>query len=212
MNLSKMIETQSRLNKSIKENKSLENKDLTKDTFVALIVELGEFANEGRWFKFWSENQEPNVLSYKCSVCGFTSKENIDCPLADEHYEFCMIGFNPLLEEYVDCVHLFLSIAIQKGWERSLYINQEAIMDLEQNGLDGGLTGIYLELMYFLNVSHQGTTQKIFGTPADEYNFSMAWFLFIGMGMVGFGFKEDEIEIAYYEKNKINHERQSNGY
>lgn len=219
MNLSKMIETQSRLNKSIKENKSLENKDLTKDTFVALIVELGEFANEGRWFKFWSENQKPNT-----DVCDFcdgnktvyaVNRElNISTPVKD-----CPVcrgsgkrDVNPLLEEYVDCVHLFLSIAIQKGWERSLYINQEAIMDLEQNGLDGGLTGIYLELMYFLNVSHQGTTQKIFEIPADEYHFSMAWFLFIGMGMVGFGFKEDEIESAYYEKNKINHERQANGY
>src|SRR5699024_5544203 len=99
----------------IVKEKGLEGQDLLDKKILALQVELGELANEFRGLKFWSENQEPNVLSYKCSECGFTRKENIDCPLADEHYEFYMIGFNPLLEEYVDCLHFILSIGNDLG-------------------------------------------------------------------------------------------------
>src|SRR5699024_9188223 len=115
MNLNKLFPLQKQLDEHIVKEKGLEGQDLLDKKILALQVELGELANEFRGFKFWSENQEPNVLSYKCSECGFTRKENIDCPLADEHYEFYMIGFNPLLEEYVDCLHFILSIGNDLG-------------------------------------------------------------------------------------------------
>lgn len=213
MDLIKMIEAQSELNNLIKKNKGLEDEQLIQDTFVALLVELGEFANEGRWFKFWSKNQEPRIKDKNWYFVQGTSKQYQEGDrIKFESDVYKKEDGNPLLEEYADGVHFFLSIAILKGWEKSLTIHDEAIMDLERDGLDGGLTGIYLELMFFLNMSHQGATKKIYGKPSNEYYFSMAWFLFIGMGMVGFGFTEEQIEQAYYEKNTINHERQANGY
>lgn len=228
MDLSKLLEMQKVLDERIVKEKGLEGQDLVPNTFVALLTELGEFANEGRWFKHWKVNPQPNTKeAIECSSCNGTGDENAEANLeslmkerGSVPYQVCttcnetgVVGYrNPLLEEFVDGVHFFLSIAIQKGWEESLYIHQEAIMDLERDGLDGGLTGIYLELMFFLNMSHQGANKKIYGKPSDEYYFSMAWFLFIGMGMVGFGFEEKQIKQAYISKNRTNHERQDNSY
>src|SRR5690625_1795201 len=110
MDLQKLFKAQRELDNRIVKEKELEGQDLLDKKILALLVELGELANEWRGFKFWSDNQKPNTSSYKCSECGFVREENIDCPLADEHYEFTMDHFNPLLEEYVDCLHFIMSI------------------------------------------------------------------------------------------------------
>lgn len=51
MNLQKMFQMQAELDNRIIREKGLEGQDLLPNTYVALITELGEFANEGRWFK-----------------------------------------------------------------------------------------------------------------------------------------------------------------
>src|SRR5699024_10202702 len=176
----------------IVKEKGLEGQDLLDKKILALQVELGELANEFRGFKFWSENQEPNVLSYKCSGCGFTRKENIDCPLADEHYEFYMIGFNPLLEEYVDCLHFILSIGNDCQFDGDFYYTSHKDSVSEQfNHLFNKIGVFYL--------------YRTKGSYTSVFNYFLALGDFLG-------FTWTKVEQAYLKKNKINHERQESGY
>src|SRR5690554_4282011 len=92
MNLSKLFELQRQLDARIeKEHPRQDGEDRLAKKILALMVELGELANEWRGFKFWSEDQEPRT------------------ELWDDRLRF----HNPLLEEYVDCLHFLLSIGLE---------------------------------------------------------------------------------------------------
>jgi dimeric dUTPase (all-alpha-NTP-PPase superfamily) len=54
MSLSKLFEMQSALDRYIEENHQLQNENLFDRKVLALLVEIGELANETRSFKFWS--------------------------------------------------------------------------------------------------------------------------------------------------------------
>ncbi|AST93029.1 hypothetical protein BC6307_18080 [Sutcliffiella cohnii] len=200
MSLEKMLATQEQLDNRIIAEKGIvwTDEERFRNTLVALDVELSEFANEGRWFKVWSDDQEPRtrvgLKSYYAAQQGLTK--------------------NPLLEEYVDAVHFFLSLANQKGWQEYLYLHEEAILELEEKGFDGGINGVYLELKSFIaKMSHDKNEPNFFLTYSKhEFCFRTAWFLFIAIGMIQFGFTFEQIEEAYSAKNKMNHERQDNGY
>ncbi|MBL5768001.1 dUTP diphosphatase [Heyndrickxia sporothermodurans] len=200
MNLDKMLTAQAELDKYIVEKKALQGVDLVPNTFLALQVELAEFANEGRWFKHWSDDREPR-----------TSKHVIPC-LGNEFSR----EVNPLLEEFADAVHFFLSIANQKGWQDALYVYMEQL-DVEE--FDGGLTGIFLEMTYFINKSYfenpseekNEKWKEKFGFPQKQYWFRTAWILFLNIGINGFGFTLDQIEEAYWGKHEVNYQRQDSG-
>ena len=87
MELKQLLEMQYNLDEFIIESKSLQTLDpkvrLT-NTILALMVEMGEFANELKSFKFWS-NKPPSPKEVH-------------------------------LEEFVDVLHFFLSIANQMGY------------------------------------------------------------------------------------------------
>lgn len=55
---------QGKLDEYINANHQLENKSLFNEKFLALLVELGELANETRCFKFWStqESSERQIV------------------------------------------------------------------------------------------------------------------------------------------------------
>ncbi|WP_059171358.1 dUTP diphosphatase [Bacillus sp. FJAT-27445] len=55
MQLEKLFEMQRALDAHIKENHGLEDQDLFDQKVLALLVEVGELANETRCFKFWSK-------------------------------------------------------------------------------------------------------------------------------------------------------------
>ncbi|APC48277.1 hypothetical protein BME96_08890 [Virgibacillus halodenitrificans] len=201
MNLQKLIDKQRELLLYIVQEKGLKVEKIVADTFLALQVELAEFANEGRWFKYWSHNQKPNTREY---LTNYTEQDSILGPGA--------VWKNPLLEEFIDGLHLFLQIAILKGWEDSLWVYEE---QLEPDEFDGDLTGYYLQMTYFLNESYMvnyGQDAKIAGIQKNEYSFHLSWITFLNIGINGFGFSFSEIEEAYFQKNQENHERQANGY
>lgn len=183
MNLNKLFESQRVLDERIIKGKSLQGEDLTRPTFLALDVELSELANETRCFKHWSlKPSSPNEV---------------------------------ILEEYADCLHFFLSIALQKGWQDALYIYSEAIEESRENGFEGGTTAVFLEIKYFLIKSYMEKhpeNKEIAGFHINAYWFRLAWTLFTTLGLVGFGFTDEQIEKAYYSKNKVNHQRQDQGY
>lgn len=200
---------QRKLDERIVNEKGLEGKDLFQDTVMALLVELGELANEGRWFKYWSDDRKPRTNEdVICNVCKGTGEDS------DVYYErftcrSCggngiISSRNPLLEEYVDCLHFFLSIAIQKGWE-------EALQDQVTKVTEGQLTNEVLEMISSL--SKIAVDSKIkHDTIIKLFLLRKSWLYFLSIGIEGFGFTWDQIEQAYIEKNKINHERLDSGY
>lgn len=213
MTLQKIIDAQKTLDERIIKDKGLESKELPPNTFLALKVELAEFANEGRWFKHWSNDQEPRG-EQDCKTCGgsgdmFTFKDCKECNGTGKT--------NKILEEFVDAVHFFVSIANQKGWEDSLWVYEE---QLDPDEFNGDLTSWFLEMDYFLSMAYirvfteeeEAKCKDSFGYLNNEYCFRTAWILFLNIGMNGFGFTWEQIEAAYFEKNKVNHERQNAGY
>jgi len=196
MDLEKMLNAQKELDNTIIKKKNLKDVNLTPNTFLALQVELAEFANESRWFKHWSNNQTPRTKAVRNTT------------MMEEDKEY----YNPQLDEFADCTHFFLSIANQKGWQDALFILEE---QLAPDEFDGDVTGFFLEMTYFLNKSHFEVYKKgeeIAGFQKNEYWFRLAWMLFLNIGINGFGYTLNQIEQAYFLKNKINHQRQKEDY
>ena len=217
MNLQPLFETQAKLDERIVEKKGLQGQDLLDKKILALQVELGELANEHRGFKFWSENQEPRT-EYTCELCEGRKELSVttdtgsvgetyevydvyevdaECPLC-EGYD---IEGNPMLEEYVDCLHFILSIGLELDPEIRTCVVEPHIYD------EDSITDQFIELNYqaYLVIKNYEYKEHVTG----------AWFtlldLFAGLGKM-LGFTWQQIETAYYSKNKINHERQANGY
>lgn len=197
MNLTKLFEMQRELDARIEqEHPRQEGEDRLAKKILALQVELGELCNCWRGFKFWSHDQEP--------------RRGGDC-FCDEGYVNVYMGYgvveqelcaicngtcqkpDPLLEEYVDCLHFILSIGLELGFEK-----QTAHSFKNGNSILGQFHSIYSELssLYY----HR-----------QMYNYQRTLNLIIGLGEL-LGFTWDEIEQAYIRKNQINHDRQNNSY
>ncbi|MCV0023434.1 dUTP diphosphatase [Bacillus sp. XT-2] len=183
MNLQKMFEMQKALDERIIKEKGLEGQDLLPNLILALQVELAECANEWRGFKHWSNDREPRI-------CVIDKKGQT----AKEYYK------NPLLEEYVDCLHFILSIGNRIGyahenlgkWTDFTIVNQF-------NHLFGYASDLYKA------IHEDWFEEKLFDTY-DEFFAG-----FIGLGKM-FGLTHEQIEAAYMEKNAVNHQRQQEGY
>ena len=197
MNITKLTLLQKDLDAVVNKNHPIKKgEDRVANKFNALVVELAEFANEGRWFKFWSEDSEPRINVNNCEWCIEKGYDSC-CGCRGEKYT------NPLLEEYIDSLHFFVSIAIDEGWEKALYVPEHWLVELEETGYEGGLTEAFNGVIYNLMKSRY---------LSSESDFHMAYCLFITIGLTGFGFTDGAIESAYMSKNKENHSRQQNGY
>jgi dimeric dUTPase (all-alpha-NTP-PPase superfamily) len=97
MNLEKLFQTQ----KVLRERIGYTEPDRFSKLILALLVELGECANEWRGFKFWSQNQEPRTKAVRVPA------------MMEEDKEY----YNPLLEEYVDGLHFVLEVGIELGFD-----------------------------------------------------------------------------------------------
>lgn len=182
MNLAKLFEVQKVLRDRINYNEP----DRFNKLVLALLVELGECANEWRGFKFWSNYQEPRTL--KCIREPKLDVINGIRTVVDEG-EFT----NPLLEEYVDGLHFVLELGIENGWTPVVC---DVIYKAENVTMQ--LLGLYEQISIF-----RGSILK------DNYYNLVS--IYIGIGEM-LGFTGEQIEESYYEKNRINHERQENGY
>lgn len=183
MNLLKLFEMQRVLDKRITDVHPVqEGEDRLANKILALQVELGELANEWRGFKFWSVRQEPvtndlRVVDYK------------------ESGEAILETYNPLLEEYVDCLHFILSIGLEL----------DVRPNLEWDDIchyDDDITNLFLDF----NIK----IQDLRHWESDD-----SWIeLFEDFYILGkmLGFTWEQIEQAYFDKNKVNHNRQATGY
>lgn len=185
MNLKPLFKMQQELDDFIIDEKGLEGQDLLPEKILALQVELGELANEWRGFKFWSEDREPRVKAYHKS------------PSFDpDKLGWFTKNYNPLLEEYVDCLHFILSIGndLRFNSETPYLVNEKSTIDL--------FLDLYRSVSKFHIVS--GREHKHF-----YYNEILSNFFALGKSLV---FTWEEIEEGYHAKHKINMQRQESGY
>lgn len=209
MNLQKMFEMQKALDERIIKEKGLEGQNLLPNLILALQVELAECANEWRGFKHWSNDREPRTkIEHFCPTCEGTGDENHDINLqyleeghAAEPYSKCQdcngsgkIGeSNPLLEEYVDCLHFVLSIGNRIGYAHENLGKWTAFTIVNQfNHLFGYASDLYKA------IHEDWFEEKLFDTY-DEFFAG-----FIGLGKM-FGLTHKQIEAAYMVKNAVNH-------
>lgn len=191
MNLEKLFSIQAKLDERIVKEHGLEGQDLLDKKILSLQVELGELANEHRGFKFWSKDQEPRMIEHKFSR-NVDSLGNIE-PLR-----------NPLLEEYVDCLHFILSIGLENKYDTTDY-HRLRKSDEEIGGLtykDENTTKQFNNVFHFIS---EYENMRSFD------DFTNILFSFLGLGEM-LGFTTDQIEQAYLSKNQINHARQDSNY
>jgi dimeric dUTPase (all-alpha-NTP-PPase superfamily) len=185
MNLQKLFELQRKLDEHIeKEHPRQEGEDRLAKKILALQVELGELANEARFFKYWSHDQEPRtaVLTWPYGAGGPP------------------VYRNRVLEEFVDCLHFILSIGLELGIT-------DVVIDSDYTHKDPTITFIYLfdDVFELLGEYYPDRGEK-------KEIYEIMFNRFIGLGEKHLGFTWEQIEEAYCRKNEINHQRQEQKY
>ncbi|MFJ5566160.1 dUTP diphosphatase [Lysinibacillus xylanilyticus] len=206
MNLTKLFETQTKLDEHImQEYPELQGQNNLDWKLLALQVELGECANEWRGFKKWSKDQEPRtrVACQPCNGSGLLSF------VVKKTCRFCngsgTVG-NPLLEEYVDCLHFKLSIGLDLGAHNWMKLSKYPVANE-----NGSITLQFLDV-HSRSLKVVEEIIRMESAPSEIRDlFTQAFECFLQLG-AKLGFTWDEIETAYFEKNKVNHERQNTGY
>ncbi|MGM0807602.1 MAG: dUTP diphosphatase [Bacillota bacterium] len=184
--------------------------DRFEKTILALLVEVGECANEWRGFKYWSKDQEPRIVEtqfcVKCDGCGTYLYWNyepgvnkmVKCEECDGDGE---IKSEPLLEEYVDGLHFVLQLGIEVG----VTITEIVCFD-KKNFRYETVTEQFLDIKYrILEIWDSGSKESM------QFYWERLFIVYAELGEM-LGFTWEQIEQAYMDKNKINHERQENGY
>lgn len=97
-----------------------------------------------------------------------------------------------ILEEFVDGVHFFISLALKFGIKPKDF---NVTCDYTEETLTESFNELY----------------KMLAIDIKE-NLNYAFSLFIGIAEKFLGFTWEQIENAYFVKNKINHQRQESGY
>ncbi|WP_404427280.1 dUTP diphosphatase [Ureibacillus chungkukjangi] len=182
MDLIKLFEAQRTLDAHIEsEHPTLPNENRLNKRILALLVELGELANEWRGFKFWSNDQKPRIQV----ITNNPDKTDKNKP---------WVIRNLVLEEYVDCLHFLLSIGNMLNIKKVLpsALPDEEVLDL------------FNYLFHHIHLLRDVECQGI-------HFYSMVFREFVMLGEK-LGFSWEEVEQAYFEKNKTNHERQNTGY
>jgi dimeric dUTPase (all-alpha-NTP-PPase superfamily) len=103
-----------------------------------------------------------------------------------------------ILEEYVDGLHFVLSIGLEQGYEGQIGEKEQMIELMRINDA----TEAFLQL--YQDISHFAIKQDI-----AAYTLLLESFLQLGATL---GFTSEEMMEAYLDKNKVNHQRQAEGY
>lgn len=208
MNLAKLFEMQRQLDERIEQkHPRQEGEDRLAKKILALMVELGELANEWRGFKFWSNDQNPRTTKIvRCHACGgqgfFLGFEN-----SQEDCMYCegtgiQEEINPLLEEYVDCLHFILSIGLELGMPHRLLLGNVQ----ENEILEDDFITLYAEINALYDVYKHQVDKR---TVKVCYESVFEHFLTLGEKL---GFTWEQVEQAYMQKHAENIARQERGY
>ncbi len=159
--INELYEIQQQLNDRIVKEHNLEDRDLSNDRFMAFLVELGEFANETRCFKYWSLKKPSDKAV--------------------------------ILEEFSDVIHFLLTIGLDLQQPFLSFYDDDSNLDL---------TALFLSVYSDANTIRITKSRFVY---IRLYNTLMQ----IGKKL---GFSEKDIYDSYLAKNKINHQRQDDGY
>jgi len=220
MNLTKLFETQAALDEHImQEHPELQGQNNLDWKLLALQVELGECANEWRGFKKWSKNQKPRTWDrIHCPSCAKKGYYRGNPPVDEvkgrhglgNHWYYCddcagflVVDKNPLLEEYVDCLHFILSVGLD------LQVQHDYIFDFNRDD-EESIIDLFAECYAFAGDLYWNSKNGSTITESqNDYQTLLFHFNHLGRKL---GFTWEQVEEGYFKKNKINHERQESGY
>ncbi|MGG3234615.1 dUTP diphosphatase [Priestia flexa] len=214
MNFTNLFEMQQQLDERIiATHPELKETDNLPWKILALQVELGECANEWRGFKKWSKNQSARNKDIECHACKglgeFHNQIFHGAEHVDDTTEICLYcegtgvqEKNPLLTEYVDCLHFILSIGLELAEEWIIEADYEVYRYVQ------GARNVENTIEQFLVVNKE---LAYFSVDYDVIHYVELVSQFLGLGeMLGFTWKQ--VEQAYLSKNTVNHQRQEQGY
>lgn len=201
MNFKKLQDTQAKLDEAILADKApMTVEERFNKTLVALSVEIAEVANCAEHFKFWKDNKgkvdsdrfivTPSIVN---NLIEGDYLDNTTMQYVTENQAHKLT----LIEECSDALHFILSLANQ--------------VDFEINGI-----GTHFEIAddvdslekNFLFMNHVIGLAELKHFHSDLEMIIDVFFIYINQ----LGISEQELEQAYYDKNKINYERLENGY
>jgi len=139
MNWEPLYEMQHKLDTYIIETHQLENETLFDERMLALLVELGELANETRCFKFWSKkkaNDREVILEEYVDNIHFILSLGLTTGFRYEGVEEVQLPSYSLTEQFVNC---FTTCTIFNR-ERTIESYQNMFDSLLQIGLSLGFT------------------------------------------------------------------------
>ena len=201
MNFKKLQQMQAKLDEAILADKApMTQEERFEKTLVALSVEIAEVANAAEHFKFWKDNKGKvdgdRFIKTSGIINNVIEGDFLDNNTA-EYVTREQAHHITLVEEASDCLHFILSLANQSNYaitEIGKRVNMQENTDSVENNylfLSGAIDGLgYLPFDFEL------------GMIIDVF------FLYVRQ----LGITEEELEQAYYDKNKINYERLENGY
>ena len=204
MNFKKLQAMQAKLDEAILAEKApMTAEERFNKTLVALSVEIAEVANTVEHFKFWKDGKgkidhdrfivTPSVVSIVNNLIEDGYLDNTTMQYVTEEQAHRLT----LIEECSDALHFILSLANQGDFEINGIGTHFKVAD-DTDSLE--------ENVIFLNQLIGLADFKRF--HSDLEMIIDVFFIYINQ----LGITEQELEQAYYDKNKINYERLENGY
>jgi dimeric dUTPase (all-alpha-NTP-PPase superfamily) len=156
MQLEKLFRMQQALDQHIQEKHELQNEDLFTRKVLALLVELGELANETRCFKFWSikPSSEKNVvLEEFVDGIHFILSLGIECGFENLEYT---LDSEPPTESTTEQFHL-------------IYEKVNQFKNTKSNHDFKALLAAYIQLGALLGISYEEMEKAYF--TKNEVNY-----------------------------------------
>ena len=194
MNFKKLQAMQAKLDEAILADKApMTAEERFNKTLVALSVEIAEVANTVEHFKFWKDNKgkiDFDRFDVDWDYEGTPIIGYYDYKKGAAYQISCEQAHRlTLIEECSDALHFILSLANQCEYEIDVNLNWIAG---EEN----------LKEYYYITLQTALFDDSgVDGIIATFLNYTKS-----------LGIEPQELEQAYYDKNKINYERLENGY
>lgn len=172
-----------------------------KKKLLAIIVELGEAANEcpQAGFKYWSTN--PKASSLKTAEY-YAEKYNMPVIMPDKDL---------LLEEIVDKLHFILSIGNELGYNERVGSQLDTGHAVYDDTSDlflrfaGSVIGLYSMWELTKRTKDMIDPDSVFHSYLKVFSYFLAI-------VAELGYTTEQLQNGYYDKNQINQKRQENGY
>ena len=197
MNFKKLQARQAKLDEAILADKApMTAEERFNKTLVALSVEIAEVANCAEHFKFWKDNKG-KIDNNRFAVRFAVERDYEGTHIVSYRIPYEQAHRLTLIEECSDALHFILSLANQGDFEINGIGTHFKVAD-DTDSLE--------ENVIFLNQLIGLADLKRF--HSDLEMIIDVFFIYINQ----LGISKQELEQAYYDKNKINYERLENGY